>query len=358
MTGRESIIARFSGDGGGRSPWLPDLRLWHKWHRSRGSLPSEWRDLPLEGVCRSLGVPVWTTVRPWRVEHVGVEIRSSESESERVMTWATVAGDLTARWILGPDGDWWQTDYPIKTEADVPAARAVAEARRYVADAALWQSRAVEIGEAGVVAIELPRRPFSEVLNTMLGWSDGMMLLHGDGADAIIEIVAILEEKVQSCVDAVSAMPGQVVYSPDNLDGQFVAPAAFSERLAPSYRRAAATLHAADKLLLVHAGGPCRRLLRLLVECGVDGIEGVSGPPQGDATISEARALAGPNLTIWGGIPQDALIPSTDWVAFELATREAAAQAGDDPRAIVGVADVVPVDADVDRLRAIASLIV
>ena len=42
--------------------------------------------------------------------------------------------------------------------------------------------------------------------------------------------------------------------------------------------------------------------LPLLAEAGVDGVEGIAGPPQSDITLAEARQLAGPGITLWGGI--------------------------------------------------------
>jgi hypothetical protein len=90
---------------------------------------------------------------------------------------------------------------------------------------------------------------------------------------------------------------------------------------------------------------------------GVDGLEGVSGPPQSDATLAEARVLAGSDFTLWGGIPQDALLPNFAYPQFEAAVTQAAREASADPRVILGVADVVPIHADLARLHAIPSLI-
>ena len=48
------------------------------------------------------------------------------------------------------------------------------------------------------------------------------------------------------------------------------------------------------------------------------------------------------------------LLEAHDWPAFEAALSDAVAAARNDPRAILGVADRVPVQAEVDRLQAIA----
>jgi hypothetical protein len=152
-------------------------------------------------------------------------------------------------------------------------------------------------------------------------------------------------------------LPGAVVFSPDNLDGQFVSPRTFDRHLADSYRRTAEVLHAAGKQLMVHVGGPIRYLLASLAAAGVDGIEGIAGPPQSNATLAEAREVGGPGLTLWGGIPQDFLLNTYDPTAFEASVRQAAHEAQGDGRMILGVADRVPVNAELDRLKSIASLV-
>jgi hypothetical protein len=128
----------------------------------------------------------------------------------------------------------------------------------------------------------------------------------------------------------------------------------YQRHLAASYQHTAALLAEQGKPLIVHAGGPVRRLLGPLTEAGVAAVEGIAGPPQSDATLAEAREAAGPELTLWGGIAQDLLLEAHGWPAFEAAVQQAAAAAKADPRAILGVADRVPVQAEIDRMHAIA----
>ena len=359
MTPQANILSRFSGapthrEVGSRPLFLPDLTLWYRWHRDKGTLPELWASYSLPQVARAMGVPCWQVARPWRVETPGVYSETTERDGERVTRWETTAGTLTARWTIGPDGDWWQAEHLVKGEADLPAAVALARARSYVLDPSELISLQAEVGEEGVVALEIPRRPYSDLLHDYLGWGEGLFML---AEPAVGEILAALEAALEPLVEQVAYLSGSIVYSLDNLDGQYISPRAFAQHLAPSYARSAEAVHAQGKRLLVHAGGPIRHLLAPLAEAGVDGVEGVAGPPQSDATLAEARALAGPDFTLWGGIPQDVLMAAADEGAFEAAVRQAAREAEGDPRMILGVADRVPVDADVERLQAIASLI-
>ena len=354
MTFKQDILSRFSAGTVEGPLYLPDLTLWYDWHQKNNSLPAKWQAYSLPQIARALGVPIWLTVRPWRIETPGVEINTTENEQERVITAETSGGSLVWRWQVGPDGDWWQTDYPVRKAEDLPAALELVQARNYIVDSGALTTLATEVGDDGLLALEIPRRPYSILLHEFLGWSEGLLLLN---EPIIEEINAILEEKMQAFVHEVVQLPGQIVFSPDNLDGQFISPQAFSAYLANSYRRTAEVVHAHAKKLLVHVGGPIRHLLDSLAGTGIDGLEGIAGLPQSNATLSQAREITGPALTLWGGIPQDFLLANHPQPEFEAAVVQTVQEAAEDARMIVGVADRVPVDAELSRLEAIPELV-
>jgi hypothetical protein len=351
MAGTLADVVTAVRGGGTGSLFLPDLTNWHEWHFRRGTLPAAVRGLPLPAACRALGVPPWAPVRPWKVELNGVRARTIQAESERTLLWETAHGTLTSRWTLGPDGDWWQEEYPVKSSADLRAAMEVARARRYVLDPSALLPAAGE--EAPV--IELPMRPFSEIFHSFLGWSEGLMIFLEE-PEVVGDMVEALEGALAEAEKEIARMPGALALAPDNLDAQFMTSSSFDEHLAPSYRRTAALLHSAGKLLVVHGGGPLRGLLAGLARAGVDCVEGVCGPPQSDATLTEARGMCGPGIALWGGIPQDALLSSTGPAAFEAAAASAFREARTDRRIIPGVADRVPPEALPERIEALSRM--
>jgi hypothetical protein len=335
-------------------PWprfLPDLTLWHHWHASCGTLPDRWKAMELSRLCRTLGVPFWHTVRPWREELPGVRVHDTRGKTERMLVWETAQGTLTSRWTLGPDGDWWRAEYPVKGPDDLAAALTVARSRRYIVKPEFGGHG----GEDALPALELPLRPWSELFHAFLGWSEGLMLLLEEPR-GVREIAQALEESLEGLVDELARLPGRLMLSPDNLDAQFITPAAFEENLAASYRRAADAVHAAGKLLVVHVGGPVRQLLPALAGSGVDCIEGICGAPQGDTTLAEARALCNPDIVLWGGIAQDYLLSGRTQVEFETAVESAFSDAAGDPGAVVGIADKVPTNALPERLEELSRM--
>jgi hypothetical protein len=281
-------------------------------------------------------------------------VRTTETSEERVTEYQTSTGTLVARWTLGPDGDWWQTEYPVKSKDDLPKVLELAEARTYIIDTRELEHWATEVGADGIVAIEIPRRPYSDLLHDYLGWSEGLLFLR---EPIIGEIIGTLEGRLQRFVQDVAQMPGQLVLSPDNLDGQFISPKAFEQYLYESYLCTTDALHEHGKRLVVHIGGPIRRLLAPLAQAGVDAFEGVAGPPQSDVSLTQAREIVGPEPVLWGGFSQDFLLETREQDEFETAVTEVTREAQKGDRVILGVADRVPVGAVQTRLRALPELI-
>jgi len=352
MPSKADVLARFTGNGGDGLLFLPDLGLWYNTHSKLGTLPERWRDASSTRVAADLGAAGWQTARPWRAETPGIEVETTEDDGSRVKQWRTPSGELTARWMLGPDGTWWQTEYPVKGTDDFGAALELARARAYVIDAEA--ATGDDPAEDCITALEIPTRPYADLLYDLVGMSEGPILL-AMGYPEVSDLLAILEEKLQAFVPQLAGIPADVIYSPDNLDRQFISPAVFDEHLTESYSHTVNAL--GNRPLVVHAGGPVRDLLGALAAAGVSVVEGVCGPPQSDASLGEAREAAGADLVLWGGIPQDALLATHDRDAFEAAVAAAAGEARGDGRMVLGVADRVPVDAEVVRLEAITGLI-
>jgi len=89
----------------------------------------------------------------------------------------------------------------------------------------------------------------------------------------------------------------------------------------------------------------------------VDAVQGISGLPQSNADLAEARTVAGLVLTLWGGIPQDLLITTHEETELINCVEEVISHAKQDGRVIIGVADRVPVEYEIFRLKTVADMI-
>ena len=351
-------LARFTSNVHAQPIFLPDLTAWYEWHARENTLPAP----TLREITGQLNLPLWSVAKPWSAKTHNTEIRTEERDGARVTTYSAGSGELTARWTVGPDGDYWQTEYPAKTVEDLQVVLEIVEDRVYTltvggtSGPGGTHSEGREVTTVGLSAVKLPPRPPSMLIYEFLGLSEGLMLLW-DAPDLIEDILDVLETRLQELIPAMAGLPETLVVSPDNLDAQFISADMCRNRIAPSYARTAKILHAAQKKLIVHAGGPVGNLLQELRESGIDGIQGIAGPPQGDTDFATAREKAGPDIALWGGISQDFLLDTYDTAAFEAAVRQAADAARNQSRIILGVADQVPPQASLDRLKSIPALI-
>jgi hypothetical protein len=349
---REILLDQFKGHPPNRPLFMPDLSLWFDWHCKRGTLPDAHRNSSLAEIAVALNCAAWVVHTPWQLEYIGIDVIREKSENRRVINYHTKSRVLSEIWSLGPDGDWWQTEYPVKDEADLDAAEEIVKSMQYREK----PGTPPEINSnPGIVdVIQLPKTPYSDMLHTVLGWSDGLMLMMAE-EDRLVELLEIMEEKRNALVrDLAVRFSRSIFLAPDNLDGQFISPAVFRSRLESSYQKTCETLHQNTSYLWVHIGGVSKHLLPLLAGSGIDGLAGISGPPQSDATLAEARTATGPNITLWGGIPQDYVMPQHDPAVLLESIEQVKAFAETDNRAIVGIADHVPADAEFSRLKEIS----
>jgi hypothetical protein len=338
-----------------KPPWMLDLSLWYAWHSKHRSLPSSWSELSEVEIANLLGAFGWQQVKPWRVTYKGVEIQIEETNETKIVHYGIGNRELTTSWTLGPDGDWWQTEHLVNTADDLKGALELVESINY-----LVEEHALKIIEdaddKSILAIELPHRPLSALLHDFLGWGEGLLMLR-DFEDQIDRLLSMLDKQMHLLVGKLVNLPAAVMLSPDNLDGQYISPDLFERYLKPSYRQTKTILNGTGKSLVVHVGGPMKRLLKPLADAGVDVVEGVSGPPQSDVPLEEARVLAGPDLTLWGGIPQDWLLEATTEEEFRAGVSKAIEEVLADGGMILGVADRVPIAAELDRLEQLGSMI-
>jgi hypothetical protein len=355
MDFKETLLAQFKGQAPSRSLFMPDLGPWFEWHSKRGTLPEAHREGSLVDIASALNCPSWMVHAPWQLEFDGVDVTSEESEIQSVIKYHTKSRVLSEIWSLGPDGDWWQTEYPVKDEVDLDAAEEIVKAMRYRLKP--FKPTEADSNPCIIDVIQLPKTPYSDMLHTMLGWSEGLMLMMAE-EDRLVELLGVMEEKRNELIRNLAAGFSRSIFlAPDNLDGQFISPTVFKNHLESSYQKTCETLHRLDNYLWVHIGGISKHLLPLLAGSGIDGLAGISGPPQSDATLFEARKATVPDITLWGGIPQDYVMPMVDLSLLIESVEAAKAFAEIDNRTIIGIADHVPVDAEFSRLKEISNRI-
>jgi hypothetical protein len=122
----------------------------------------------------------------------------------------------------------------------------------------------------------------------------------------------------------------------------------------PFFQRVIPKIHAMGMYTTSHWDGFVRQLLPLAQETGLDGLECVTPLPQGDVTLEEMKEGMG-RMFLRDGIPAVLFCP---WVSTEsLENHVRRLIEAFYPRLILGVSDLLPANADIERLRLVNGIV-
>lgn len=326
MTGRERILAAFQGEPADFVPFAPNIYQWFYTHYSNGTLPEEVADAthPFD-VLRYLGADIlarWDT--QWATQTVYTEGEYSETytgyshwdkplvtafniypphKTERHRKFVTPYGTLTQVWSYTPEAaadfeaKYWWTDW-----SEYEAVRFMMEATSYVLDADKFHYWVEQVGNDGLVMLNLTESPLKR-LHWLAGPQNATMFIMDHPAE-MQALAEIHQRKVLSFLEQVVDNPDVDVFiSTDNLDAMFYPPYFYKTYCHDFFAKAAEIIHSRGKYLVVHACGRSKALLPLVGRSKIDCLEGVTPPPMGDVELPVVRQMVGyPNFTVNGGI--------------------------------------------------------
>lgn len=125
----------------------------------------------------------------------------------------------------------------------------------------------------------------------------------------------------------------------------------------PYYKKRVQQLHNAKKYIYVHIDGTLRGVLPLLGETGVDCAQSVTPAPVGDIPVEKLREMAGPNIILWGGLPGIYFSCQYSEKTLRQMAMDIIKHHLEGHKFIMGVADQVPPDGDIKRVKMITNLV-
>ena len=359
MTGKKRILETLAGRWGDRVPFVPNVWQWFYVNRMRKALPKELascRD-PLD-VLRHLGADIFSkfdgkVIRPGlcRCGHaVTFEGEFREAPPEwtsfadftggpvRKETIETPRGALSHTWVYEEEtgapfeAEHWWKDF----ERDYPSVRAWMEDTRWTVDRAALRKGLERVGEDGVIAFMLPPSPLKQF--HWLAGPDQATFFLIDHPREMRDLAEIHAEQSLAVLEEVVDEPEMFIFEvDDNLDSQFYSPPLFREYCLPVLKKMAATVHARGKYLFVHACGRLKALGPLILEAGLDCVEGQTHPPIGDWRLDEARALSDRLILCGGMTAEEQLWQGPDAVRrIDAHVRDLFASLGDRRRFLFG----------------------
>ncbi|MHB9132400.1 MAG: uroporphyrinogen decarboxylase family protein [Armatimonadota bacterium] len=359
MTLRERIETVFRGGTPDAMVWFADLTYWHTAHAQIGDLPERWRGTRGIGQLHRdmhVGEYVPGCCAYTMTEGDRVRVTVTEVDGQIVRIWETPIGSLRAiQRYSQPSFSHGYIEHAVKDAADLRVLRYIMAERRYQADPASVARIDAEYGEFGLPIVAVPASPISELNKTWAGVMDLCYLL----ADAPEEVEATLQAIAES-QDEIYRLTAQAdcgyVMICENLTAETMG-GLFNTYSRGYLTERVAGLHAHGKKTLIHIDGTLRGVVEGIADIGIDCIDALTPRPVGDVGLDEIRALAGDDILILGGLPGAMFAPpftAKDMERHVLALMRLHKDSG---RFMLGVADQVPPNGDIQLVRMVSELV-
>ncbi|KYH39739.1 MAG: hypothetical protein AYL33_007450 [Candidatus Bathyarchaeota archaeon B63] len=365
MNRLERLLAVFSGEKPDVMPWFADLTYWYRARMYYGDLPTKY--LGEKGrirLYRDLGCGAHEELYnlPGSVSYQGVKHVSSVEafKDGTVITeeiYKTPVGSIRGVQKFVPKSvSSAHIKYAVETRRDLKVLQYIYKNQDFKPDFSLQYDRLEDWDGLGLVSSLPPRTPFQRLIVVWAGVSNTIRLMMKE-PEELEETVQVMSEADDPIYEAICESPAPGVYFGENITSEVISPRIFKKYHTPYYRKRAKQLHAAKKFIYVHIDGALRGVLPLMEASGVDCAQSVTPAPVGDVPVEKLREMAGSRLILWGGLPGayfSRLYPEGTLLSI---ARKVIEHHMEGHKFIMGVADQVPPDGDIARVRMITELL-
>jgi hypothetical protein len=352
MSQRSDALKAMRGERPERIPFIPRMDLWYNFNRARGTLPACYQGMHLWDLQRALGIGVFAfgawIPKYFRVSYPGVDIRTQETRSERIVTYDTPYGTLRTRQVLSEelrdaDVTGMYVEHMFRDERDYEPMLYMWENAVVQPDYGDYERMEREIGEAGISLPFTGWVPMHELPHIYMGYEKFYYEL-ADRPGMVERLEAALRRIQLEAIDLAAGCPAEAIEVGGNYDEQMTPPRIFEQYFTPFYQEVARRFRTMGKVLVVHGDGNMRRLLSTLLQTGADCVEALTPAPMTSIDVRATRALWGDRLSMWGGIPAILMTPTYSDEEFQAYVEDLFAAVAPGDRFILGFGDNVPTD--------------
>jgi hypothetical protein len=354
------ILRRESVD---RVPWAPRLEQWFEINKFQGTLPVPYKDKDLLEICDDLGTSPRTyyffqdTIKT--IQGGDCEVKTVEDDEKIVTVYSTPKGKLKEvkrKSIRGLSSravaPYW-SEHLVKEAGDLPALKYLLENQSFEFDRDSYERALAKVGGRGPPALYCPAVPIAMLTIQHIGLMKTHLLLKKH-PNEMTDLLQTLDNNTDRFLEVFMKTPMQLLLFDDNIDRNLFSPPIFVQHILPYYKRRSAELHANGRLCVAHWDGKLKSLLQYARETSLDGLECVTPLPQGDVTLEEIHSALG-DMVLMDGIPSILLLPWVGDAELEAFTRELLRLFL--PHLVAGVADLVPADANIEKVRLVTRLL-
>lgn len=240
----------------------------------------------------------------------GADVREEHTEVERGMEFHTTVRlpggrELRSRRFRDFDIDTvWTLDPLIKTADDLSAwtdlPPSTRDARLREEECLAIERREAALGDCGIILFDTADA-LCQVAQLMEMGEFCVMALTEE--ELFLRALRKAEEYLEWRIEAVCRrFPGYLwrLVGPEYAAEPFLPPELFEKYVVPFDSRLVDLIHRYRGKVRMHSHGRLRNVLPMMLDCGIDALDPLEPPPQGDMEIGEIQAITRDRITLLG----------------------------------------------------------
>lgn len=362
MNERNLLMQVLKGEMPEKKPWFADLSYLHASLKIKGELDNKYEGE--EGYLqfhKDLGAGIcFYAPFVWKTGYTGgVSFTESERNGLRTSIYQTPKGEIrTTHKYLPLTYTWAYTEYFVKSIEDLRIMAYVFENSVYSENYNEFNRIDQLWANNGIAACLAPISvaPIQKLLSRWAG-VEKMVEIFMENTKECEEILERIQKAEDPVFEIIAKSSAHYVEFAENLSSEITGKPFFEKYNMPYYIKRINQLHEAGKYVGIHIDGNLRGCFPLLEKCGFDVAEAVTPAPLGDIEVKELRAIAGDKIVIWGGIPGALFSEAYSKEVFVDHVIKVLKTFKEDKRFVLGVADQVPPDGNISRIKKVRELV-
>lgn len=358
LTQKQRILDVVAGKQVDKVPFGARIDVWYNYHAAHDSLPDKYKGWSQTDIIEDQGAAAQKRFFSVCKEvYHDMEVVKRQEPPYEVTEYITPVGTCSIKllWSVN-EGPWlaYEHEKLFKTAKDYPVVKYILEHIEPVFNEDYSKERA-EMGDRGIVMTGTGLwGPAQRVMREIMGY-EVFYNEYMDNPDKVDEIMQAMINLESKKLDICIASDIEIINLCANWSDDIHTPV-FKQYFTPYFREANEKIHAAGKFSMAHADGEMRRLIPLYGETTLDIAEAVTPVPQTKCTMTEFKGM-GDHVTLWGGISSIMFEPTYSDEEFDDHVIALLKEMKPGTRFIAGMADNLPVAADINRVGRVVELI-
>lgn len=359
MTHKERILAVANGKTVDKLPFGARIDTWYNYHSAHGTLPDKYKGWSETDIIADQGAGAQKRFFSiCKERYHDMEVVMKKDGNWETQEFITPVGTCSIKLLWSTnEGPWlaYEQEKLFKSAADYKVIKYILEHTEpyfnpdYTKERELMGERGIVMTGAGLWS------PAQRVMREIMGYAEFYEEMM-DNPDEVEEMIEVMTELELKKVKIAAESDIEIINLCANWSDDIHTPV-FRQYFTPYFKKANEIIHAAGKLSMAHIDGEMRRLLPLFEETGLNVGEAVTPAPQTDVTMAEFRKGLGKNVTIWGGISSIMFEPNYSDEEFDNFVINLIKEMAPGNRFILGMADNLPFDGDINRIGRVVELI-